>query len=70
MGKCVIVKFSGQPSQSGGKRKGIVLICSAIDGTSHEIQISFNEHQQQFDSGHRKYHCIHTQVKKYNSENE
>jgi hypothetical protein len=37
---------------------------SAIDGTSHEIQIQFNEPQQQFDSGHRKYHCIHTQVKK------
>ena len=43
---------------------------SAIDGTSHEIQIQFNEPQQQFDSGHRKYHCIHTQVKKYNTENE
>jgi hypothetical protein len=28
--KCVIVKFSGQPSQSGGKRKGIVLICLTL----------------------------------------
>ena len=49
-------------SQSGGKRKGIVLICqtlycsdmpnvvSAIDGTSHEIQIPFNEPQQQFEN--------------------
>ena len=45
-------------------------VVSAIDGTSHEIQIPSNEPQQQFDSGHRKYHCIHTQVKKYNSENE
>ena len=43
---------------------------SAIDGTAHEIQIQFNEPQQQFDSGHRKYHCIHTQVNKYNTENE
>jgi hypothetical protein len=25
--KCVIVRFSGQPSQSGGKRNGIVLKC-------------------------------------------
>jgi hypothetical protein len=36
----------------------------AIDGTSHEIQIPFNEHQQQFDSGQRNYYYIHTQVKK------
>ena len=35
-------EFSGQPSQSDGKRKGIVL----IDGTSHEIQIPSNEPQQ------------------------
>ena len=40
-------------------------VVSAIDRTSHEMQIPFNEHQQQFDSGHRKYYCIHTQVKKY-----
>jgi hypothetical protein len=33
-------------------------VVSAIDGTSHEIQIPSNEPQQQFDSGHRKYHCI------------
>ena len=45
-------------------------VVSAIDGTSHEIQIPSNKPQQQFDSDHRKYHCIHTQVKKYNSENE
>jgi hypothetical protein len=45
-----------------------IYIC--IIGTSHEIQIPFNEPQQQFDSGHGKYYCIHTQVKKYNSENE
>ena len=48
--KCVIVKFSGQPSQSGGNRKGIVLICLTLClqliGTSHEIQIPSNEPQQ------------------------
>ena len=38
-------------------------VVSTIDETSHEIQIPSNEPQQQFDSGHRKYHCIHTQVK-------
>ena len=64
---CVIVKFSGQPPQSGGKRKGMpdmLSVVPAIDGTSHEIQIPFNEHEQQFDNGHRKYYCIHTQVNK------
>jgi hypothetical protein len=39
-------------------------VVPAIDGTSHEIQIPFNEHEQQFDNGHRKYYCIHTQVNK------
>jgi hypothetical protein len=42
-GNCVIVKFNGQPSQSGGKRKGYCSdmpnVVSATDGTSHEIQI-------------------------------
>jgi hypothetical protein len=43
-------EFSGQPSQSGGKRKGIVLICITLclqltDRTSHEIQIPSNEPQ-------------------------
>ncbi|MES9881481.1 MAG: transposase family protein [Sedimenticola sp.] len=37
-------------------------IVAAIDGTSHEIQIPTN-HQQLFYSGHRKFHCIHTQVR-------
>ena len=33
-------------------------VASAIDGTSHEIQIPSNEPQQQFYSDHRKLHCI------------
>jgi hypothetical protein len=37
-------------------------VVSAIDGTSHEIQIPSNDPQQQFDSGHRKYHCIHKNI--------
>ena len=45
-------------------------VVDAFDGTSHEIQSPPNEPQQQLCSGHRKYHCIYTQVKKYNSENE
>jgi hypothetical protein len=43
---------------------------SAIDGTSHEIQIPFNKPQQQFDSGHRKSFVSIPRLKKYNSENE
>jgi hypothetical protein len=65
--------WGGWPLNFTIKRKGmpdIPSVVSAIDGTSHEIQIPFNEPQQQFDSGHGKYYCIHTQVKKYNSENE
>ncbi|XP_061179072.1 uncharacterized protein LOC133187673 [Saccostrea echinata] len=37
-------------------------VVGAIDGTSHEIYIPQTEPQQEFYSGHRKYHCIHTQV--------
>jgi len=37
-------------------------VVSAIDGTLHEIQIPSNEPQHQFDSGHRKYHCIHKNI--------
>lgn len=33
-----------------------------IDGTSHEISIPEVEPQRLFYSGHRKFHCIHTQV--------
>jgi hypothetical protein len=40
-------------------------IVSAIDGTSHEIQIPFNEPQQQFDSGHRKYQTVDTLTTKH-----
>ena len=32
-----------------------------IDGTSHQIYRPLNN-QQQFYSGHRSYHCLHTQV--------
>ena len=35
---------------------------AAIDGTSHEIQIPSIEPQQQFDSCHRKYHCIQKNI--------
>ena len=34
----------------------------AIDGTSHPIYRPQNEPQEQFYSGHRHMHCIHTQV--------
>lgn len=34
----------------------------AIDGTSHEINIPTTEPQQQYYSGHRNYHAIHTQI--------
>ena len=34
----------------------------AIDGTSHEIYLQINEPQQQFYSGNRSYHCLHTQL--------
>ena len=37
-------------------------VVGAIDGTSHEILVPQSEQQQVFYSGHRKYHCIHTQV--------
>ncbi|CAG2248292.1 unnamed protein product [Mytilus edulis] len=34
----------------------------AIDGTSTEIYRPITEPQEQYYSGHRQYHCIHTQV--------
>ena len=37
-------------------------VVGMINGTSHEILVPLNEPQQDFYSGHRKYHCIHTQV--------
>lgn len=37
-------------------------VLGCIDGTSHEILTPSNEPQEEFYSGHRKYHCIHTQV--------
>ena len=46
----MLCEFSGQPSQSDGKRKrycsDMPNVVSAIDGTSHEIQIPSNEPQQ------------------------
>ena len=43
----MLCEFSGQPSQSDGKRKrycsDMPNVVSAIDGTSHEIQIPSNE---------------------------
>lgn len=37
-------------------------VVGCIDGTSHEIAIPGVEPQRLFYSGHRKYHCLHTQV--------
>ncbi|VDI45215.1 Hypothetical predicted protein [Mytilus galloprovincialis] len=37
-------------------------VVGCIDGTSHEILTPMTEPQEEFYSGHRKYHCIHTQV--------
>ncbi|XP_071146166.1 uncharacterized protein [Mytilus edulis] len=37
-------------------------VIGAIDGTSHEIWIPSTEPQEEFYSGHRKFHCIHTQI--------
>ena len=34
----------------------------AIDGTSNEIYRPMNEPQQQFYSGNRSYHCLHTHM--------
>lgn len=38
-------------------------VVGSIDGTSHEILVPMVEPQQEFYSGHRNYHCIHTQVR-------
>ena len=38
-------------------------VVGCIDGTSHEILMPSTEPQEEFYSGHRKYHCMHTQVK-------
>lgn len=45
-----------------GKWPEMPNVVGMIDGTSHEILIPSTEPQQDFYSGHRKYHCIHTQV--------
>lgn len=37
-------------------------VVGAIDATSHEIYIPENEPQRLYYSGHRKYHCMHTQI--------
>ncbi|CAC5384042.1 unnamed protein product [Mytilus coruscus] len=37
-------------------------VIGAIDGTSHEIWIPSTEPQDEFYNGHRKFHCIHTQI--------
>ena len=36
--------------------------CGAIDGTSHRIYKPQTEPQEEFYSGHRRYHSMHTQV--------
>jgi hypothetical protein len=42
--KGVIVKFSSQPSQSGGKRKGIVLICLTLYLQLTELHMRYKFH--------------------------
>ena len=37
-------------------------VVGVIDGTSHEILAPAPHIQRRFYSGHRKYHCIHTQI--------
>ena len=37
-------------------------VIGAIDGTSHEIYMPSIEPQEQFFSGHRQYHCMHSIV--------
>ena len=45
-----------------GKWHKIPDAVGAIDGTSHEIYRPLTEPQEQFYSGNRAYHCLHTQV--------
>ena len=42
--KCVIVKFSDQSSQSGGKRKGIVIICLTLCLQLTELHMRYKFH--------------------------
>ena len=42
-------------------------VVGCIDGTSHEILMPMVENQAEFYSGHRKYHCYHTQVLRVNT---
>ena len=42
--KCVIVRFSGQPSQSGGKRNGIVLKCLTLCLQLAELHMIYKFH--------------------------
>ena len=46
----------------GGNWPEIPAVVGCIDGTSHEILMPMVENQAEFNSGHRKYHCYHTQV--------
>ena len=48
--------------QSFAGFEGFEQAVGAIDGTSHEIQVSINEPQPNYYRVHRKYHCIRTQV--------
>ena len=40
----------------------IAVAVGAIDGTSNEIYRPLTEPQEQFYSGNRSYHCLHTQM--------
>ena len=45
-----------------GRWRNIPEVVGCINGTSHEIYRPNNEIQQMYYSGHRRFHCIHTQV--------
>ena len=45
-----------------GEWQKLPLVIGAIDGTSSEIYRPQTEPQEHYFSGHRHYHCIHTQV--------
>ena len=45
-----------------GRWHEIPRFVGVIDGTSHEILAPAPHIQRRFYSGHRKYHCIHTQI--------
>ena len=49
-------------AQSSWRMAAAAVCFGAIDGTSHAIYRPMNEPQEQFYSGHRHTHCLHTQI--------